>query len=211
MKKEIKLTLCAPLAILLLCANTCSVKTPPDERTEALDLLNDEWDAGCRENPTVETDVTSVTGYFRETLLIDGFNATQTFEYFQDAGCTVPVTPDQVANDEETFFLTRQSQEMSVSYPFGATTTDLGEAQHINLQVLSVAVDGVTLTEEELVEKNISLVSLLGIFIITESDRLHIGSKTQPESEALIIDKSAISSRPVSVPLDYFYTRKVEL
>jgi len=203
-----KLVLCAPLAILFLCANTCSVKTPPDERTEALNLLNDEWDAGCRENPTVETDTTSVIGYYRETLLIDGFNATQTFEYFQDSGCTVPVTPDQVANDEETFFLTRQSQELSVSYPHGATTTELGEAYHINMQVLSVAVDGVTLTEEELLEKDINLVSLLGIFVITESDRLHIGSKTETESDAFGIDTSATSSRPASVPLDYFYIRK---
>lgn len=178
---------------LLLFISACDDAPLPQEYLTALEQINGTWDAGCQENPRMATDPDSPVGYFRETLTVRRYSATQTFEYYLDANCTVPVNDNQVANTDETVFLQKQTQRMAVGYPQGTTSTAIGPAFHINLQVISVAVDDVVLTEEQLQEQRIELVDLEGIYIVTESDRLHLGTATD--------------NRPDTVPLDYFYQR----
>ena len=198
MNKPNKFITVTPLAILLTLAGGCSDRPATDEVAKTTTLFNDTWDSGCHENPRPVDDPNSPVGYFRETLLIDDTNATQTIEYFDDANCSMPVTSQQVVDqNDDTFFLTIQSQELTVDYPTGTTITVLGEAQHIDLQVESVAINNVTLTETELEEAGIELSSMLGILIVTESDRLHLGATTS-------------DSRPVTVPLDFSYERLAE-
>ena len=186
----------APLTILLTVASGCSDGPEPGNRPIA--LLNDTWDSGCHENPRPVDDPDSPLGFFRETLLIDDFSATQTTRYFDDANCSVPVTSEQVTDqDDDMLFLTSQSQELSLSFPLGTSTTALGQARHIDMQTLSVAINGVTLTEAELEEAGIELSLQLGIYIVTDSQRLHLGSTTSDE-------------RPFRIPLDFFYERSAE-
>jgi len=195
MKNGFKFAAIAPMAILLTVANGCSDNPVPDENTKAVALLSDTWDSGCHENPRPEDDPNSPLGFFRETLLIDGFSATQTIEYFDDANCRVPVSSQQVVDqNDDTFFLSVQSQELIVSYPLGTTTTALGQARHIDFQVQSVAINNTTLTETELEEAGIELSEILGIYIVTESERLHLGTTT-------------LNSRPTTIPLDFSYER----
>ena len=183
----------APLAILITVASGCSDGPEPGNRPDA--LLNATWDSGCHENPRPVDDPNSPLGFFRETLLIDDFSATQTIEYFDDANCSVPVTDQRVVDqDDDTFFLSSQSQELSLSFPLGTTTTALGQARHIDLLTESVAINGVTLTEAERKEAGIELTQQLGIYIVTDSERLHLGSTT-------------LDQRPTRIPLDFFYER----
>ena len=198
MNEQNKFIAVAPLAILLAIASGCSDRTVTDEVAKANTLFNDTWDSGCHENPRPVDDPNSPVGYFRETLLIDGTSATQTIEYFDDANCSVPVTSQQVVDqNDDTFFLIIQSQDLAVSYPVGTTLTELGEAQHIDLQVESVAINNITLTETELQDAGIELSRMLGIIIVTQSDRLHLGSTTS-------------DLRPATVPLDFSYERLAE-
>ncbi len=198
MNKFKKFTAVAPLAILLTVASGCSDRPAPDENAKAIALLNDTWDSGCHENPRPVDDPNSPVGYFRETLFIDGSSATQTIEYFDDPNCSVPVTSQQVVDqNDDTFFLSIQSQDLIVDYPEGSTITALGEARFIDLQVDSVAINNATLTEAELVDAGIELSQLLGLFIVTESDRLHLGTTNS-------------DNRPITVPLDFSYERLAE-
>ena len=175
MKNGIKFIV--PLAILITVASGCSDGPEPGNRPVA--LLNATWDRGCHENPRPVDDPDSPLGFFRETLIIDDFSALQTIEYFDDANCSVPVTAQQVVDqDDDTFFLTSQSQVLSLSFPLGTTTTALGQARHIDLQPLSVSINDVPLTEAEREEAGIELSRQLGIYIVTDSDRLHLGSTT---------------------------------
>ena len=198
MNKFKKFIAVAPLAILLTVASGCSDRPAPDENAKAIALLNDTWDSGCHENPRPVDDPNSPVGYFRETLFIDGSSATQTIEYFDDPNCSVPVTSQQVVDqNDDTFFLSIQSQDLIVDYPEGSTITALGEARFIDLQVDSVAINNATLTEAELVDAGIELSQLLGLFIVTESDRLHLGTTNS-------------DNRPITVPLDFSYERLAE-
>jgi len=193
MKNGFKFIAVAPLAILLTVVSACSDGPEPGNRPIA--LLNDTWDSGCHENPRPIDDPNSPLGFFRETLIIDDFSATQTIEYFNDANCRVPVSDQRVIDqNDDTFFLSSQSQVFTVSFPLGTTTTALGQARHIDFQVESVAINNVTLTEAELKEANIKLGQMLGIYIVTDSERLHLGSTTSTQ-------------RPFRIPLDFFYER----
>lgn len=182
---------CAALAFSALVLSACGSSPIPDEFVKVTTLLNDKWDAGCLENP--RTDPEAPIGYVRETLEFSSLSVTQTFEYFQDANCTLHVTADQVANDDETFFLRKQTQQMSVEHQTGKTLTDLGEAYHLDLQVVAVSIDDVVQSDEQLAQLGIGLNKLLGLFIVTDSDRLHINA--------------AVETRPDTVPLEYFYER----
>jgi len=165
-----------------------------NEAQDAVSALNDTWETDCLVNPTLNVDPDEPIGYFRETLRITTFTGTQTIEYFQDAACTVPVTESQVANENETLFLQNQSQVFSVSYPPGETETDLGTGFFLDLQEISVSIDDTELSEDELEEQDITLDDLLGLFVITESETLHLSTSSTDE-------------RPTTVPLDFFYTR----
>lgn len=168
----------------------------PADLQAASGLLNGKWSTACLQNPQQVADPDTPIGYVRETLEFLSLTATQTLEYFQDPNCVVATTAGQVANQNETFFLLKQSQLLSLDYPTGKTSTALGEASFLNLQVESVSIDDVLQTDEQLRQKGITLPTLLGLFIVTESDRLHLAT--------------AVETRPVNVPLDSFYERTTE-
>ena len=185
-------------ALTPIVISACSER--PEEVSEELkttsNLLDGTWITACLQNPSPVTDPDAPTGYFRETLEFFSLNAMQTLEYFQDADCNVAVTAEQVANLDETLFLLKQSQQFSLEYPAGTTITDLGEASFLNLQVESVSIDDVVQSEEQLQQNGIELNSLLGLFIVTESERLHLST--------------SVAERPVTVPLDFFFERVIE-
>lgn len=198
MSKCIKYATWAPVALLLLGSSYCSDNGAPPQQTAALEALNGNWKTSCLENPRDESIANSVIGYYDETLQINGLNASLTFNYYQDPECSLAVTAEQVVNPvDQRFTLQSQSKKLSLSFPFGTTSTDLGSAQHINLLESSVMIDGETLSESELQERSIELDNLLGIFVITPSDRLHIATTNT-------------NSRPTTVPFDYFYTRSLQ-
>lgn len=180
--------------ILLLAVSACSDDDAPEEQLSAIDRLTGLWTAQCAENPQADTIEPQDIGYFKETLLVDGNRATQTWEYFEDPECSLPVTPGQVSNLESTIFIQKQSLEMAIAFPFGTTETDLGAAQHVTFTELSVAIDGETLSDSELEDQAIVLGEQLGIFIITDSDQLHLGA-------------AAEGGRPGTVPMDRYYIR----
>ncbi len=158
-------------------------------------LLTDQWETACLSHDLLQADENGETGYFRETLLIETSVATQTINYFQDADCSIPVTPNQVSSEDETFFLQSQTTTLAVNYPDGTTATTLGVANYIDLSQIAVAIDNATLTEQQLTDRQIELQELLGIFVITESDRLHLAATND-------------GSRADTLPLSFFYTRK---
>ena len=183
--------------ILLLAASACSDDDAPEEQLSAIDRLTGLWTAQCAENPQADTIEPQDIGYFKETLLVDGNRATQTWEYFEDPECSLPVTSDQVSNLESTIFIQNQSLEMAIAFPFGTTETELGAAQHVTFTELSVAIDGETLSDDELEDQAIVLGEQLGIFIVTDSDQLHLAAAVE-------------GGRPGTVPMDRYYIRSAD-
>ncbi len=181
-------------SIALLTTVACSQDPLSSEQATATSSLNDQWETTCLLNPQSEQD--SEVGYFRETLSISTFTSSQTIEYFQDPSCAIPVTAEQVANQDQTFFLRKQTQQFAVGYPSGSTMTDLGEGFFLNLQVVAVSIDDRVLSETELQSQAIEMQDLLALFVITDSDQLHIASSAE--------------QRPTTVPNDFFYNRASE-
>ena len=94
-------------------------------------------------------------------------------------------------------FLQQQTLISAITFPEGTTETDLGTAQSVDFEELSVLIDNVELNQEQLDDRDVVLNTILGVFIVTDSDRLHIGFGSETE-------------RPASVPLDFSYTRALE-
>ena len=198
MKRSIKAIAYTP--IILLGTTYCTSGNESPELRAAKTLLAGQWEATCQQNQIFATDVIeddSLTeeeqdiGYFKETLLIDGNLATQTFDYFEDPECNIAVSDLRVSTIDGEVFLQQQSLDMSIGFPFGTTETALGSAKHINFTELSVALDGATLSDEELEQRGIVLGEQIGLFVVTESDHLHLGVSTE-------------GPRPTTVPDSYY-------
>lgn len=168
---------------------------PPAAQIQAIESLTGSFATDCVEDTfSINLDALEETSYLTDSWVIDGNTATQTFSYFEDAACSIPVT-SQLANEAETLLVTSQSRVLTINFPFGTTQTDLGPAQFIDLQETAILINDTELTAEELEESGIVLERLFGIFIVTPSDRLHINADAV--------------GRPPALPLDVFYTRQL--
>ena len=169
---------------------------PPAEQVQAIASLTGSWATDCVEDTfSINLDATDETSYLIDSWEIDENTATQTFSYFEDAGCSIPIT-DELANEAETLRVTSQARVLTINFPFGTTQTDLGLAQYITLQEDAVLINDTEQTAEQLEENDVVLERLFGIFVVTPSDRLHINADSV--------------RRPTTVPSDLFYTRQAD-
>jgi len=122
-----------------------------------------------------------------------------------------PATEEEQPAEEDTF-VASISRIMDATIADGSTPTDLGRAYHIDLNTTSIAINDEPLTDEQLLDFGIEvdpdpeatvLEAFIGIFLISNSDQLHL-ALIQKADPAIVGNESP---RPSDISLATIYTR----